>query len=716
MSAMKDNDDLPIATLPLTAAVVRLGHESGVAVERLRAEQSLSDAEATWPGKVSDRWSDWMARALESVSLRTRLTELSLEEAVQLAADGAKLVGCDLPGDRVAVLVGAEKGMALFATNEIDGVQRASLHTLRAEGIDTSESHTWMMLDRPQLDSSVQGPKMKHKPVRRFLRLLRPEWSDIGIILTFAFFAGLLSLATPIAVEALVNTVAFGRMLQPVVVLAALLFGFLAFAGVMQGVQTYVVEIIQRRLFARVAADLAFRLPRVESSGWNGAYGPELVNRFLDVVTLQKVTAQLLTDGIGIVLATMVGMAVLAFYHPWLLGFDVLLLLLVVTGLFVLGRGAIPAAIKESKLKYGLVAWFEDIARCQNGFKSSGGAAFANDRASQLTSRYLAYRQDHFSVLFRQLVFVLTLQAIAGTVLLGGGGWLVIQGQLTLGQLVAAELIVATILSSLAKLGKHLDGFYDVVAAVDKLGALFDLPTERADGLLTLPEGRGARVRFAGVSHPHGGKTLKSGLTVGVDACERLAVLGPTGSGKTTLLRILYGLQRPSSGHVEIEHADPRDLRPEVLREHVSLAGEPELFEGTIAENVHLHRPGVTSNDVRSALFAVGLLDAALRFPEGLETSLNASGMPLSLTQQRLLMLARAIAGTPRLLLVDGVLDGLPDDELRLALESLTDPKQPWTLVVTTGRASVAESVGRFVTLDPQENTTTAPLTTGGES
>ncbi|QDT69233.1 Alpha-hemolysin translocation ATP-binding protein HlyB [Planctomycetes bacterium MalM25] len=710
MSSSTADLDSSIATLPLPAAVVRLGHESGVAVERLRAEQSLRDAESTWPGQVADRWSDWMSRALESVSLRCRLFELSLDEATQLAADGAKLVGCDQSGERVAVLVGAERGVAAFATNEIDGVQKVTLRSLASDGIDAGESRTWIMLDRPQMSGSVLGEGLARKPVRRFLRLLRPEWSDIGIILTFAFFAGLLSLATPIAVEALVNTVAFGRMLQPVVVLAALLFGFLAFAGVMQGVQTFVVEIIQRRLFARVAGDLAYRLPRVEASGWSGAYGPELVNRFLDVVTLQKVTAQLLTDGIGIVLATIVGMTVLAFYHPWLLGFDVLLLLLVVSGLIVLGRGAIPAAIKESKLKYGLVAWFEDIARCQNGFKSSGGAAFANDRASQLTSRYLAHRQDHFDVFFRQLVFVLTLQAIAGTVLLGGGGWLVIQGQLTLGQLVAAELIVATILSSLAKLGKHLDGFYDVVAAVDKLGALFDLPTERADGLLTLPEGRGARVRFAGVTHPHGGKSLQSGVTHAAEPCDRLAVLGPSGSGKTTIMRILYGLERPTSGHVEIEHADPRDLRPEVLREHVALAAEPELFEGTLAENVHLHRPGVTSNDVRGALFSVGLLDAALRFPDGLETGLNASGNPLSLTQQRLLMIARAMAGAPRLLLVDGVLDGLPDDGLRRVLDSLTDPKQPWTLVVTTGRASIAESVGRFVTLDPQESKAPAPL------
>ena len=176
---------------------------------------------------------------------------------------------------------------------------------------------------------------------------MRPEWSDIWMILVFAFFAGVLNLATPIAVEALVNTVAFGRLLQPVLILAVLLFGFLAFAAVMQGVQTYVAEVIQRRLFARVAADFAYRFPRVASSSLDGKYGPELANRFLDVVTLQKVVASLLLDGVSIVLATLVGMTVLAFYHPWLLGFDVLLLIMIVAGLMVLGRGAVSSGIEK---------------------------------------------------------------------------------------------------------------------------------------------------------------------------------------------------------------------------------------------------------------------------------------------------------------------------------------------------------------------------------
>ncbi len=467
----------------------------------------------------------------------------------------------------------------------------------------------------------------------------------------------------------------------------------------MLALQTYVAEVIQRRLFARVAADLAHRLPRVSRANWDGAYGPELVNRFLEVATLQKVVATLLLDGVSIVLTTLVGMTVLAFYHPWLLGFNVWLLLLIVGGVYVLGRGAVSTGIDESRIKYRLTSWLEDITRCEGGFKLDGGPAFALDRANLIVANYLSARRLHFGILFRQILFILGLQAVAGTVLLGVGGWLVIQGQLSLGQLVAAELIVTTILASLAKLGKHLEGFYDLVAAVDKLGILFDLGVERHDGLLDLPATTGLDVRFTDLRCNVESSLLRQGLTATIDAGERVALFGPAASGKTTLLRIVNGLDVPDTGHVEVGGCDPQDLRPDVLRSHVALVAGVEIFEGTIAENVHLRRPGVGTTEVRAALEDAGLLDAVLRLPDSLDTKLNATGSPLSETQQSLLMLARGIAGDPELLLLDGVLDRLPDDKLENVLDVLTDSQRRWTLIVATGRRAIARLIGTTIDL-----------------
>lgn len=679
----------------LAGVLVRVSHECEAPVEHLRAKRLVNDAQMAWPGEEATHWSKWLAEACRSLNLRTRTVSVTLDEARRLALDGAAVIGGWRPNEGVLLFI----GQGARSQSEVDEAAHPSRLELRNQTIPAGPSE-WLVVEHTERVSTANDPSFKQKPVARFLQLLRPEWNDIWIILVFAFFAGVLNLATPIAVESLVNTVAFGTLLQPVVILALLLFAFLAFAAVMQAMQTYVAEIIQRRLFARVAADLAHRLPRVDNSQLNGKYVPELVNRFLDVVTLQKVVAQLLLDGVSIVLAALVGMTVLAFYHPWLLGFDVMLLLLIVGGLFLLGRGAISTGIDESKVKYQVTAWFEDLVRCSTAFKTDGGPEFAMDRANLLTGKYLAYRQRHFGKLFRQIVFVLGLQAVAGTVLLGVGGWLVIQGQLSLGQLVAAELIVSTILSSLAKTGKHIEGFYDIVAAVDKLGALFDLPVERHDGQLFVEsEDGGMPISLSAVKAPAASGVLGAGLTLEADSGERLALLGPAGSGKSFLCSALYGAADPPGGRLSVAGLHPRDVRPDVLRSSVALVTAPEVFQGTVADNVHLRRPQLSTADCRAALEAVGLLDECLKLSDGLDTTISPSGAPLSRGSQQLMMFARAIAGRPKLIIVDGALDGLSDTELDPILDLLLDTDRGWTVVVATGRHDIAARFERTISL-----------------
>lgn len=693
---LKLADSPPKTTL--AAVVVRLCRECGVDVELLRAEQVLGEVQEAWPGDDEQLWKKWLVESCESLHLRARQVELSREEVKELAKDGAILAGGYGTPDGIQVIVGCNSRGLLAAEGPFDAT-RLFVSQQQATESDGSKSD-WVVVEHPELTNVDSVQNLHDRPVERLLRIVRPEWSDIWMILVFALFAGVLNLATPIAVEALVNTVAFGQLMQPLVVLALLLFICLAFAALMRGFQTYVAEIIQRRLFARVAADLAYRLPRVQASSLAGSYGPELVNRFLDVATLQKVVANLLLDGVSILLATLIGMTVLAFYHPWLLGFDLLLVLVVGVGLVVLGRGAIAAGIDESKFKYKLTAWFQEVIRCQRGFKADGGPEFAFDRANQLSAKYLKLRQSHFRILFRQIAFTLGLQAVAGTVLLGVGGWLVIQGQLSLGQLVAAELIVTVILASLAKLGKHLEGFYDLVAAVDKLGYLFDLDVEQPSGLTgSLKTREGLPVKLTDLKANSGDCLVRHGFSAAIGAGERVAVIGAAGSGKSTLARLMYGMEQPAAGRLEIGGYDPSDLRTDVLRSVVAVVGETEIFDGTVTENVRLGRPSITGSHVRNTLEQTGLLDTVLELPDGMDQKLLPTGAPLSSNQQRLLMIARAIAGEPELVVIDGVLDCLPDELVDLVLATLLSSVQSWTLIVLTSKRSIADRLDRHFTL-----------------
>lgn len=694
---------ISLRTTDLADSLARLARERGEDVERLRAVELLAEAQSAWPGEFTEQWPVWISQAGASLGLRSKVVELSLAEALDLAEDGGLLITLPPNGKELLLVLGTRDGKARIASSDAADETLLSPAEL-SQFVGGSGPQQWIISDHPELSHAAYDHHLHVPPLQRLIALLRPERSDIGILAIFAFAVGVLSLASPIAVESLVNTVSFNRFLQPIIILSILLFGFLAFAAALRALQTLVVEVLQRRLFVRVSADLAHRLPRVQATAYDENYGPELLNRFLDVVTLQKVTASLFLDGMSIVLATLVGMAVLGFYHPWLLGFDLLLLAFVAGGLTILGRGAFATTIAESRQKYRLLSWFEDVVRCPHAFKLGGAAEFAVDRANHLAAGYLAHRRDHFRIYFRQVLLLLGLEAVAATTLLAFGGILVVTGELTLGQLVAAELIVATILGSLVKLGKHIENFYDAIAATDKLGHLFDLPVERQDGLLHIPAGQGAEVKLTGVLLARSKGSAGKRLTAVIRAGERVAITGPCGSGKSLLLEMLYGLRVPAAGRLEFAGVDPRDIRPDILRTQVALVRSAEVFEGTLLENVTVRRPEVTPTEARAALEAVGLLDELLFLPQGLDTLLTGGGAPLTTSQQMRLTIARAMAGNPRLLLIDGLLEQLSDEHFETVFAALTDRDRTWSLVVATGRRGVAQHFTRTIDLGPSAN------------
>ncbi|HRF01007.1 MAG TPA: ATP-binding cassette domain-containing protein [Pirellulaceae bacterium] len=537
-------------------------------------------------------------------------------------------------------------------------------------------------------------------PLTRLLSLLRPERSDVLAIVVFSIVVGLLTIVTPLAVEAMVNTVAFGRNLSPVFVLALIVLTFLGFSAAIRALLTYMVEVIQRRLFVRLVEDLAYRLPRIQAETLRTTPLSEKLNQFFDIVSVQKIVASMLLEGLAIILQTFVGMAVLAFYHPFLLGFDIVLLASVTFVVLVLGRGAVRTAIKESKAKYSVAAWLEELVRHGTTFRLHAGRRLGLDRADDLTIGYLQARRRHFRIVIRQVIFALALQAVAATTLLALGGWLVISGTLSLGQLVAAELIVTVIVGSFAKLGKHLEAYYDLLASIDKLGGLLDLPISDepqwshidTSGPVGVTVSHG-NFRDARDSHASHSDRLE------ISSGETVALVGVPGSGKSRLLEALAGLTDPHPWSMQLRDIDVREIRRDVLDELVGVAFEIEIFRGTIGENIDLGRPDVRQIDIRRALEAVELGREIDSLPLGLETPLLTDGHPLSRTQKARLMLARALAGRPRLLLIDGLLDMLPDEQAERILTRLADPSEGRTIVFATGRACLLQKADRITEL-----------------
>lgn len=686
MQAGKNRLTLDEAAQLTAWAVETLAVAVGVDTDPLRVRQLGREAFGA-RAEVSDELLTSTV-AQTAASVRVRVQHVIVEPAT-LASAPLPLLSC--AGGGVVV---TERQRSEYLVERPDRAAEwmavEALFEILGEG-----SHPWLTAvpAAPLEDLGASAGHGHPSPARRLFALMHLERDDLQVIVIYAVAVGLLTLAMPIAVQALVSTVAFGTLLQPIVVLSLMLLAALSFQAALRALQSRVVEALQQRVFVRTATDLAWRLPRVTRETADAGFGPESVNRFFDVLTVQKTASTLLTDGLATTLQISIGLVVLAFYHPALLAFDLVLLLLALAVVVIPFRRGVDTSIDESHAKYEVAAWLEELARPGSALRGAAGTSFAAERAEALTGRYLEARRKHFTVLFGQTVGALGLQVFASVALLGLGGWLVVQQSLTLGQLVAAELIVAAVASSLAKFGKLLDAAYDLLTSLEKLGHLVDLPIEDPSSSEPVP-GQGAlRVQVHGAR-----EGSQPAVDLEVPAGGRLAVVGAEGH---PLGEWLGALRVPAEGAVSFNGVETSRARSPALRDRLSLVQRGDFFEGTVLENLTLGRVGVTIADARAALERVGLLEEVRALPGGLDARLKHEGAPLTPSQLTRLLVARALAGAPRLIVMQESLESLDPAARALCVSALTRPGAPWTLValVTDPGAALARACERTVDL-----------------
>jgi ABC-type bacteriocin/lantibiotic exporter with double-glycine peptidase domain len=711
---------LHTATTQSMAVLRALAEAAGVEFDPTRAAQAMRQAEHEIAPTQTRAARRRLALAAELLGLQVLVRQLSVHEALEEVAeahplavfsvhpegvarwhllvesDGKRGRLAPLPGDPETFWLDPDSLAQELGADSADTV----LEWLTAQPATPLAKASAETADRYAATDAHHG----QPPLLRLWGLILTERRDLWLVVLYAVAVGILGLATPITVMAVVNTAAMATLLQQLVVLCLILLVCLGLAALLRILQNVIVEFMQQRIFVRVVIDLAHRLPRVDLKAFDRAHGPELVNRFFDVLTVQKASATLLLDGVTVVLQTTIGLVLLAFYHQFLLGFDMLLVAGLAVILFVLGWGAVPSAIRESRAKYRVASWLEEIARHPVAFKLCGGPQFVLERADTLARDYLVARQQHFRIVLRQIGSALGLQVAASTALLGLGGYLVVAGQLTLGQLVAAEIVVSSVVASFTKLGKQLESWYDLLAAVDKLGQLLDLPLERSDGAVHEARTHGAAVTMRNVSFRYDDHLplVLHNFNLEIQPGERVALLGPNGAGKSTVIDLLFGLRTPTSGFIAIDGEDLRSLRLDSLRQHIAVVKGLEIFEGTVIENVRMGREELTLADIRQALARVDLLDDILNLPEGLHTRLGTGGSPLSLGQAERLMLARVIAGQPRLLVLDELLDDMDQEVRKTVLPAILGRDAHWTLLVITHSREVARLCDRQVLLTRQ--------------
>lgn len=526
-------------------------------------------------------------------------------------------------------------------------------------------------------------------PWQRLARILRVDKREIAHIYLYALVGGAIGLSLPLGIQAIINLISGGQVAASWGVLIAFVTIGVGFTGVLQIMQMALAENIQQRLFARSALEFAYRLPRIRPDAAQGRYLPEVVNRFFDTMTVQKSLAKLLLDIPLALLQILLSLVLLALYHPFFIAFGLLLLLLLVLIFRFTGQRGLATSLQESAYKYKTAYWLEEIGRSQDTFKMVGRTRLPIDRADELVGGYVQARKAHFKVLVGQYSALVVFKLIITLTLLALGGLLVMNEQMNLGQFVAAEIVILVLLNAVEKIILSLDRVYDLVTALEKIGAVTDIPLERSGGLTVLDKdpAKGLAVETKGLGFHSGwsGRYVLEGIDLRLSPGEKACLSGANGSGKTTLLRILGGGITPSEGSVMLDGHPISSLDLEHVR---SLIGDcltdDDVFTGTVMDNITVGREWITEPDVVDACLATGLMEQIALLPNGLLTQLDPEGARLPKSLVKRVVLARAIAGRPRMILLEDSLQDWEPGERQRLLGWFCAPERPWTLLAVS--------------------------------
>ncbi len=538
-------------------------------------------------------------------------------------------------------------------------------------------------------------------PWKRFLGLLQMERKDIFQIAYYAVFSGFMALTLPLGIQAIINLIQGAQMSTSWVVLVVLVTIGVAFTGALQLMQLRIIETIQQRIFTRASFELSYRFPKIKMEELRAYYPPELANRFFDTLTIQKGLSKILIDVPAALLQILFALLLLSFYHPFFIVFGFMLLGLIYVVFKYTAVKGLESSLEESKHKYKVAHWIQEIARAVVSFKLSGKTQLALTKNDGLVKEYLKAREKHFKVLVIQFIQMIGFKVVVTAGLLLIGGALVLSQEMNIGQFVAAEIIIILVISSVEKLILGLESFYDVLTSLEKLGQVVDKELESQEGdMVSKTDDFGLVLKNLSYSVPDRKEPILQDISVQIAPKSRLLIRGESGSGKSTLLRLLAGVIEPTAGRIYINKAAMSSINLNSYRDLLGLSlSEETPFEGTIKENVSFGNDDITDVQIRNVFSEVGLTDFLSDQASGLQTLLKPEGKQISYTIAKKIILARAILKAPQLLILEDPLDQFSKEEAARIIAYLTHADRNWSLVVVSANKLWESSCSDIVTL-----------------
>lgn len=537
---------------------------------------------------------------------------------------------------------------------------------------------------------------------QRLIGMLKLDKRDVLQTFYYAIFAGLVNLSLPLGIQAIINLIQGAQISTSWIILVILVTGGVAFAGILQLMQIRIIENVQQKIFTRASFEFTYRFPKIKMSELRDYYPPELANRFFDTLNVQKGLSKILLDIPAALMQIIFGLLLLSFYHPFFIIYGILLLLLIyVVFKFTVQKG-MDTSLDESKQKYKVAHWIQEVARSLVSFKLSGKTSLAVDKNDLLVTDYLKARESHFRILVIQFIQMIGFKVLVTGGLLLIGGLLVLNQEMNIGQFVAAEIIILLVITSVEKLIRGLETFYDLLTSLEKLGQVVDKDLESQEGEFPLSETEDLNVELENVSFGVNGKeNILENISMKIEPRSTQLIVGANGSGKSTLLRLIAGILQPNEGNIYINSTSLRGINPNHYRSFIGQSLiEESPFEGTILENITFGNTSISQKDLNWAIEAVGLQQFVKKQPKGLNTIIYPEGKQMSYTVAKKIVLARSVVNKPKLLVLKDPLNQFDEIEALRIMNFLIDKNNPWSLVVVSQDPKWIGRCEKVITMD----------------
>ena len=534
--------------------------------------------------------------------------------------------------------------------------------------------------------------------------LLKLERSILGIIASYAVAIGFFLLCVPIAVQELVSTFSFAMEPRMIFTLALFVASSLTGVAAFRVLQARAVETFQQRIYTRIAIGFTRLLPRLRDD----TFATPQAYRFMEADLLTRALVAMVADLFNVAVVGTIGVTMLILFHPFFVLYILVLILGFVGLLTLFGRGGFFITLEMSRLHYDIFGWIQNIAHNLPHLRAAGDSPYLLERTDTLTRLYARIRQRRSDTLTGRQYKAAALWQVAGhSGLLITAGLLVADGQLTVGQFAAAEVLVGNLLINMDTLARRMVAMFFTFVSCREMAAVFSLPTEEDDAKEDVPAAQfgaaGIHLTCRNLTYTGpDGTPLFENVSLDVAPGEKVAILCNTNHAKTALAKVLAGLHPPASGFVRYNDMNLIEVKRDSMSRvrGLVLDSHPTLLDGTLEDNITLGRPTIDYQDLQWALRFVELDHDIDALPQGLNTRVSSLETNLSMSQILRLLVARAIVIRPQLLIFDGTLHNMLPATREVLLRRLCAKDEPWSVIFLSNDPNFSAFVDRRISLD----------------